>query len=144
MLCVRGCERGAGVGADGEECRVPEVEQAGESDDHVEAEREQHVDRERSRCPAQEIRRLVEHQREEERRTEAPRPRTRVSAVPMTHGRAPYASAASAKPYMVSHTAESVTVPGLRAPEERFLLDDADEQPDDGGQRETSECRDQA
>ena len=43
-----------------------------------------------------------------------------------THLRAPYTSAPSANPYMVSHTAESVNVPGLNGAEERLLLDDCD------------------
>ena len=55
VAMARGGERAAGVGTDGEEGGVAEVEQAGEAHHHVEAEPQQHVDRSRPRGPADEV-----------------------------------------------------------------------------------------
>ena len=63
VAMARGGERAAGVGTDGEEGGVAEVEQAGEADHHVEAEGEQGVDRRGPRRPADELGRLPEDQR---------------------------------------------------------------------------------
>ena len=63
-MARRGVERPGGVGADREEGRVAEVEQAGETDDHVEPQGQQRVDRRRRGAPLDEVVGLVEDHRE--------------------------------------------------------------------------------